>query len=149
MASIMVYMTTQDVAKIFRRKDQLRGSSGSSLGRGTRRISWASFPPACFSSRVVPSTSTSCTVPGGRTGVVVVAGWIPPTISGAVGCELAILSRSNYRTVLKLQQKVSELGEGMPRREMRKYHANRDRSISYVRLLGRTIRLYCNLSLPS
>lgn len=65
MAIMMVYTTTQLVARILRLKVQFRGSSGSSLGRGTSIISPCPSPSACLE-MTLPPVSISRTVPGGR-----------------------------------------------------------------------------------
>ena len=62
----MVYTTIQLVARSFRLNVQFRGSSGSSLGCGTRRTSFCPFPSACLEDSC-PDVSMSRTVPGGKT----------------------------------------------------------------------------------
>lgn len=63
---MMVYTTTQLVASTLRRKVQFSGSSGSSLGLGTRMMSVCPWPSACLETPF-PPVSIKRTVPGGRT----------------------------------------------------------------------------------
>jgi hypothetical protein len=70
----MVYTTIQLVARSFRLNVQFRGSSGSSLGCGTRRTSFCPLPSACLDD-CCPDVSMSRTVPGGKASVDVMPGF--------------------------------------------------------------------------